>query len=91
MITTVGLVENSLEDKFVFFPNPTKGNFAIEFDNIQENLTVRLFALSGQLIENNNFQNTHLIQLEIDHPNGIYILEISDDDGNRAMLKLLKQ
>lgn len=88
--TTSGVVENTFTDKFVFSPNPTTGNFAVEFDNIQENLTVRLLSIAGQVIEINNFRNTNLIHLDINHPPGAYILEMTDADGNRATLKLLK-
>jgi len=90
LITTVSLI-NPLADKFVLSPNPTTGNFAIEFDNIQQNLNVRLFTVSGQLIMNKNFQNTNLIQLEINHPKGIYLLEVLDGLGNKATLKVVKQ
>jgi len=88
--TTSGIVENTFTDKFVFSPNPTTGNFSVEFDNPQGNLTVRLLSIAGQVIEMSNFRNTNLIQLDINHPPGAYILEVTDTDRNRATLKLLK-
>ncbi len=91
LITTVALYENSLADEFVLYPNPTTGNFAIKFDNIQKALTVRLFAVSGQVILDKKFQNTHLIQLDINQPDGVYLLEMVDADGNKAVVKLLKE
>lgn len=89
--TAVGLVENSLVEKFVLFPNPTNGSYAIKFDDIQGNLTIRLLSVLGVLIESKNFRDTNLIQLEIKHPTGIYMLEILDTNGNKATLKLLKR
>lgn len=88
--TTVALIENALTDKFICFPNPTAANFTIEFNNIQDNLTVSLLTVSGQILESSNFRNTRLIQQEVHHPPGIYILEMIDDDGNKATLKLIK-
>ncbi len=88
--TTVGVVENSLADNFVLFPNPTNRNFTIEFDEVQENLTIRLLSVSGQILESNDFRNIRFIQQEIHHPAGIYLLEMIDNDGNKATLKLIK-
>jgi hypothetical protein len=39
---------------------------------------------------NKQFQNTNNIQLEINQPNGIYMLEISDNKGNKSVIKILK-
>jgi len=90
LITTVGLTENLLEDKFLLFPNPTTGEFAISFDDTQESTTVRLLSFSGQLLESKTFNNTNLIELEVDYPQGIYMLEIVNHLGKKSVLKLLK-
>jgi len=89
--TGIDTEENALTDKFVLYPNPTAGKFAIEFDKIQKHLTVRLFDVSGQLLMHQNFRQTNFIQLEINHPDGIYILEILDAGGNKAGVRLLKE
>ncbi len=91
LITTVNLIENISADKFVLSPNPTTADFAIQFDDIQQNLNVRLFSVSGQLIIDKNFQNTNLIPLKIKHPTGVYLLEIVDSRGNKTTLKVMKQ
>lgn len=87
----LGIIENSLLDNFVVYPNPTSGNFALEFENVQEILSVRILSLSGQLIKTRQFQNAKLIQLEIDQPNGIYILEILDNNERKAVIRLIKE
>lgn len=85
-----GIVENTFAHKFVFSPNPTSKYFNVEFERIQENLTVRLLSFSGQILEMDEFRNTHLIQLDINHPPGAYMLEITDAEGNKATIKLMK-
>ncbi|MFT6166997.1 MAG: hypothetical protein ACJAV5_001490 [Vicingaceae bacterium] len=87
-VSPVGLIENSLSDKFMVYPNPTEGNFSIKFENIQEFLTVRLLSLSGQVILDKTFLNSNLIDLEIDQANGIYLLEIRDGKDNKAVFNL---
>ena len=88
-ITISGIIENSFEEKFVVYPNPSKGNFAIEFDQIQKDLSIRLLSLSGQLIENEIIQHSKLIQLELKEPNGIYILEMSNSYKKKATIHLV--
>ncbi len=87
---TVGLLEKSLSENYVVYPNPTDGKFSIKFDNTQKSVTLRILSLTGQLILHKQFQNTNNIQLEINQPNGIYMLEISDNKGNKSVIKILK-
>lgn len=87
----VGLIENSFSDQLTVYPNPTDGKFTVKSDNILESLNVRLHSLTGQLILNKNFQYINNIQLEINQPSGIYILETIDEQGNKTALKIVKQ
>jgi len=84
-------MEHFLSNEFLVYPNPTHGTITIEFENVNEHLEVILYSLSGQLIEHKNVQNASLIQLEIDEPAGIYILEVIGEDGVSTSLKLLKE
>lgn len=73
------------------YPNPTDGKFSIEFDNTKQSVTVRILSLTGQVVVNKQFQNKKMIQLELNQPDGIYIVETIDEQGNKAALKLIKQ
>lgn len=90
-VTTVGIIEYSLSNEFVVYPNPTQGTITIEFESVNEHLQVILYSLSGRLIEHKIVQNTSLIQLEINEPAGIYILEVIGEDGVKTSLKLVKE
>jgi len=87
----IGLTENSFTDNFIYYPNPTDGNFTIEFDKTQENLTIRLHSISGKLIKNISYQNSKTIRLEINNPNGIYLLEIMGNNESKAVVRLIKE
>ncbi len=89
-VETVGIVENLLEQDFVVFPNPNQGDLYIEFEGIQKNLKVDLISMSGQLIQTKRIIDSSIIHLEMNQPNGIYLIEISDESGKKAMLKILK-
>ncbi|MFK7921860.1 MAG: T9SS type A sorting domain-containing protein, partial [Bacteroidia bacterium] len=90
-ITTVGIIKNTLKDKFVVYPNPTKGLVMIDFESNQENISVRVFSIFGQLIETKQMTNTHQFELEIKGVPGIYLLEISDSEKQKAVLKIIKE
>jgi hypothetical protein len=92
-VIVVGLVENknTLVDNFVLYPNPTSGKFAIEFNQLQETITARLLSVTGQIIRERQFQNTQLIALEIDLPSGVYLVELIDGEGHKAVIQLIKQ
>ncbi|OEJ98487.1 hypothetical protein A8C32_04545 [Flavivirga aquatica] len=90
-ITSLGIINNSFSDEFVVSPNPTNGNLSVQFGKTQKNITIRLLSITGQLIKKAYFLNSNIIPLEIKQSSGIYFLEISDDKGNRSLLKLIKQ
>jgi len=90
-VGSVGFIENSFADQFVINPNPSNGNFSISFESIQEDLIIRLLSVSGQLVEQKSYQNSQFIELEIEQPNGVYLLEILEGDQNRAVIKLVKE
>lgn len=82
---------NEISKNLTVFPNPTKGAFSINFDDTQESLTVRLLSVTGQEIETKSYQNTERIQLELNQPSGVYLLEIWDEQNNRAVIRLVKE
>jgi hypothetical protein len=91
-LVTVSITDNIIaENHITVYPNPTTGKCTIEFDNYQELLTVCLHSMTGQELMTKQFRNTNQIQIEIDQPNGIYILEIIDGQGKKATLKLIKE
>lgn len=90
-ITTVGIFENSLANQVRLFPNPTEGNFAITFDQVQESLEVRLLTLSGQLLEVKEVEGTDIVQMNMRHPRGVYLVEIVANEGDKAVFRLVKE
>ena len=87
----VGIIENNFQEKIQVYPNPTKGNFSIEFENNQQFLFIRLWSFSGQLIETASFEHSNIIQMKLYQPRGIYIVEIQDGEGHKASVCLVKE
>lgn len=89
-VTTVGLIDNSFPSNFSVYPNPTEGKITLEFESAQENLTVRIIALTGQLIHTESFFNSSNVEIELSAPGGVYILELTDNSANRNIVRIVK-
>ena len=75
---------------FNLFPNPSSGKFNLSFEVLNtDNVDLKLFDLSGRLIENLKFKNTSSIfSKELDFENynsGMYLLRISN--GGKEIIK----
>ncbi len=88
--TNLSLVENSALENLKIFPNPTNGDITIKFNTIQPNLVLEVFSINGLLINNKNFNNTSLINFNLDFQPGIYIMVITDENGEKSYQKIIK-
>ena len=80
---TADIADNSFQNDFAIFPNPTSGKFEISGEAIEE---IEIRTVFGNLISKDNS-----LQINIsDQPNGIYLIMITTDKG-MAIKKILKQ
>ncbi len=84
-------IHSSLAYELSVYPNPTEGDLTLTFENHQELLTVQLFSIEGQLISTKTVQNAKRVELFIDQPAGIYFLNVTDQNDNKAVLKIIKK
>jgi hypothetical protein len=89
-VTTVGIIENTLTENFVIYPNPTNGQVNIVFENIQEELNVSLHSVSGQLLETQTFKNSSTVTFEIEGAAGVYFLKLNCND-QEATIRVVKE
>ena len=75
-------------DDFVIYPNPSKGNFTIQFNNSFDQVNVAIHDMRGRLVYDNQFNSgdsfNQNIQLN-DAQTGVYLLSVTD--GNRKEVK----
>jgi hypothetical protein len=48
-------------------------------------------SISGQTIENRIFQNTDFVELNLNQPDGIYLVVVLNEKGNRTGFRLIKK
>jgi hypothetical protein len=90
LTNTLGVLENNFGNEFKLYPNPTNGNFSVDLGNNYNSIMVTITDLNGKLIQSKEYNNTHLLNLKIDKPTGIYLLKI-ESDKNKATIRLVKE
>jgi hypothetical protein len=58
---------------------------------MQKDLSVRIMSISGQHIETHTFQNTDFVQLRLNQPDGIYLIDVLNEKGNKTKFKIIKK
>ena len=83
--------ETELSSIVDYYPNPTNRDITIELDRVYDNISVKLSNINGQLISINEYGSASKIYFEIEEPSGIYFIEVSNEDGEIAKLKVIKK
>ena len=85
---TASVEENSLNSSLVISPNPSSGEFTVDFRNPEtQNIKISLFNVNGQLISEllNETTQTGNTKIKMDlsrYPKGMYYINISDKKGS---------
>ena len=87
---TAGIDDQTRGVEISVYPNPTKGTLSIEFKTFQKSVKVKVFSITGQLLMEKQFQDLINLPLEIRQPQGIYLLEVIDNYGQKRTTKLIK-
>ena len=82
-----GLTEWASNFKLV--PNPTNGNFQINFNDFNEIIDLKIIDLEGREVYNeNNFMASGTRNFNIDVPSGMYIIQMTNSEGISNYFKL---
>jgi hypothetical protein len=77
-------------NEFAIYPNPATESFTIESTN-HKIKSIKLFNTLGEIISTTTPNNTKSIININQYANGIYFIEITDEDGNTVNRKIVKQ
>ena len=91
LISVVSVIENTFEVLPNLFPNPTTGEIQLEFGSLQSIVVVRITNTMGQLVFTNTYSTISKIDLDIAGTSGIYFLDITNQEGAIAKLRVIKQ
>ena len=82
---------NDTSQRFIVYPNPTKGPVYIELGDTKTALSTTVRNARGQIILTQHFENTDNISLDIDAPIGIYFLTLETELGESKTIKVIKE
>jgi hypothetical protein len=85
-IGSIGAVGNSVK----LFPNPTEGVTYLEFEKTA-NYDIRVYDLSGKMVERISARNNLITLNTEDYTQGMYIVDIRDENNDQLQLKLVVQ
>ncbi|MGK0387689.1 MAG: putative repeat protein (TIGR01451 family) [Maribacter sp.] len=86
-----GVQDNEFKSSISVYPNPTAGNFIIDFGQNYEAVSISLKDVLGKTIMVRQMKNTSRFDMEIDTAEGLYFLELETTNGKTAIFKLIKQ
>ena len=72
------------------YPNPTNGNFTVDFGEAFSNVSIEIVNMLGQIISSETFASARIIEQEINASAGVYFVNVSTSEGASETFKILK-
>ncbi len=88
-LSITNVVETNVETELQAFPNPTMGDFSVDFGVVHHDLEATLFDLHGKLLRRISLSQAQLIRMSITEPKGVYLLKIKSEEQS-ALIRLVK-
>jgi hypothetical protein len=89
--TITSLQSMDLLQYISLYPNPTNGQFSIALGASADCVEVQIRNIQGQLVQEQQFLNQSNLELDIKGKAGVYFIHVTNDKGERANLKVVKQ
>jgi PKD repeat protein len=89
VINTVTGIEDNKEIRFSYYPNPVKEKLYLRSD--QKIKTVRVFNISGNMIESLTFDSETIMIDFSSLKSGLYFLEVNGMQETKKKIKIIKQ
>lgn len=89
-VSSVGVLENNFGNNFNIYPNPTDGNFSVDLGEKFKTVSITITDLNGKLVQTKKYDQSQLLNLNIEQPKGVYQLLI-ESNNKKALIKLIKE
>jgi hypothetical protein len=83
-------IKDPSESQITLYPNPTDGNFTIDLGKVYSQALITITRSDGQVIRKESVIDSRKIDLFLDAPPGVYMVNIIADNEN-VEFKLLKE
>lgn len=88
--TSIGIQRSTLPSQPYISTNPISGNATINLQQTYPSIMLSTWNTAGQLLEKRTFENVSVLHTRLQHPSGIYLLQLCTPSGETATLKLAK-
>ena len=88
---TVGVSSVSNDFNLAAYPNPTSGNLNINLGEEMKAVKVQIRNLVGQTIATNYYESVKDFTTNIEGAQGVYFVDITNGEGKKASIKVVKQ
>lgn len=80
-----------LPSKMKIYPNPTKDNLYIEWNQSQENKQVKIFDINGKILKEKSMDGNHLVISTKKYPRGTYYVAMYNQNNLLGKQKFIKE
>ncbi|MEZ5009940.1 MAG: T9SS type A sorting domain-containing protein [Chitinophagales bacterium] len=84
---------DALEKEISIYPNPASSTLFIKYSHVEEGIAiVNIYALNGQQVYSKSIDLQENMQIDVsDLEGGIYVIQITNENGDMQALKFVKQ
>ncbi len=86
----VDIIEHDFGSSFQIYPNPATDYVNIDLDGVYHDVNITITNLSGQLISSFSYELIDVIRIDLEVPDGVYLIDVKTKAGKRALLKTIK-
>jgi photosystem II stability/assembly factor-like uncharacterized protein len=80
-ITTIGIAENSLDNMVVIYPNPSSGQFSVDFENTLSEIEIRIITQNGKQVLLDKKPSAQKLNYDIKISTGKYFVIVTSLEG----------
>ena len=90
-IIILSISNNDFGKQLVLYPNPTRENITILFNQVYQDVNISLLDVTGRIIRTDDYKQTNRIEFKINEARGNYFLQVETLSGKSAIFKVLKE
>ena len=90
-VSTASILQSQLSHDIKAYPNPTSGTLMIDLGMEYAAVEVKITTVIGAWISTENFNHSQLLQIEMPETQGVYFVNISLPNGEKATIKVAKE
>jgi len=83
--------ENNFNEPLSLYPNPTTGKVTVQLNQSFNNIDIIVKNILGQTVSSFKSSSTDKVTFSINGNSGLYFVQISNEEGNNKILKIIKQ